>query len=144
MPSYESVPTALNARNIAVITPKSPIRLVTNAFLPAPAADYQCDVDGKTVVISVNESGLISAVEEVMVEDAEMSAEIKDSILAEVAEVMKSTLEATFAKIEELTSELKKLKEEKVSKFQSEAKTGVKEVAKMTANEILKNIKNKI
>jgi len=110
--------------------------------LPAPALDYQCEVDGKVLIISVNESGLISAIEDVIVEDAEMSAEIKDSILAEVAEVMKSTLEATFAKIEELTSELKKLKEEKVSKFQSEAKTGVKEVAKMTANEILKNIKN--
>ena len=39
MPSYERVPTALNARNIAVITPKSPMRLVTNAFLPATAAE---------------------------------------------------------------------------------------------------------
>ena len=32
------VPSVLNARNIAVITPKSPMRLVTNAFLPATAA----------------------------------------------------------------------------------------------------------
>ena len=35
---YETEPMVLNAKNIAVITPKSPMRLVTNAFLPATAA----------------------------------------------------------------------------------------------------------
>lgn len=110
--------------------------------LPAPAGDYQCDIDGKVVVISVNEAGLITAVEEVTVEEAEMSSELKEEILSEVAEVMKKTLEATFAKIEELTSEIKKIKGEKESKFKSEAKEGVKEAVKLTANEILKNIKN--
>ena len=38
IPKNESVPTLLKARNIAVITPKSPMRLVTKAFLPATAA----------------------------------------------------------------------------------------------------------
>ncbi len=36
---YESDPTAENARNIASMTPQSPTRLVTKAFLPAVAAD---------------------------------------------------------------------------------------------------------
>jgi hypothetical protein len=36
---YDSDPTAENARNIATITPQSPTRLVTKAFLPAVAAD---------------------------------------------------------------------------------------------------------
>jgi len=35
---YDTEPTAENATNIAVITPQSPMRLVTNAFLPATAA----------------------------------------------------------------------------------------------------------
>ena len=35
---YETEPMVLNAKNIAVITPKSPMRLVTNAFFPATAA----------------------------------------------------------------------------------------------------------
>ena len=109
--------------------------------LPAPAGDYQCDVDGKTILISVNESGLVTTVEDVVVEDAEMKSELKEEILSEVAEVMKKTLEATFAKIEELTTEIKRIKEVKDSKFQSEAKTGAKEVTKLTANEILKNNK---
>ena len=36
---YDSEPTAENDRNIASMTPQSPTRLVTNAFLPAVAAD---------------------------------------------------------------------------------------------------------
>ena len=39
MPSYESVPTAANAMNIATIMPQSPTRFVTKAFLPAVAAE---------------------------------------------------------------------------------------------------------
>ena len=39
IPSYDNVPTAENARNIATIIPQSPTRLVTNAFLPAVAAE---------------------------------------------------------------------------------------------------------
>ena len=35
---YETDPTAEKATNIAVITPQSPMRLVTNAFFPATAA----------------------------------------------------------------------------------------------------------
>ena len=38
MALYDTDPTAEKATNIAVITPQSPIRLVTNAFLPATAA----------------------------------------------------------------------------------------------------------
>jgi hypothetical protein len=36
---YDNDPTAENAMNIAIIIPQSPTRLVTNAFLPAVAAD---------------------------------------------------------------------------------------------------------
>ena len=39
MPGYESVPTAANAMNIAVIIPQSPTRFVTKAFFPAVAAE---------------------------------------------------------------------------------------------------------
>jgi hypothetical protein len=38
MALYDTDPTAEKATNIAVITPQSPIRLVTKAFLPATAA----------------------------------------------------------------------------------------------------------
>ena len=38
MALYDTEPTAENATNIAVITPQSPMRLVTKAFLPATAA----------------------------------------------------------------------------------------------------------
>ena len=37
-PAYCSVPSAPKIRNIASMKPKSPTRLVTNAFLPAVAA----------------------------------------------------------------------------------------------------------
>ena len=66
----------------------------------------------------------------------------KEAILTEVSEVMKATLEQTFKAIEELKAEIKAIKGAKESKFQSEAKTGNKEVTKLTANEILKNNKN--
>ena len=36
-PMYEIVPAASKARNIASMKPQSPMRLVTNAFLPAVA-----------------------------------------------------------------------------------------------------------
>ena len=39
IPLYDTVPTVVNARNIAIMTPQSPTRLVTNAFLPAVAAE---------------------------------------------------------------------------------------------------------
>ena len=38
-PNHCSVPTDENARNIASMKPQSPIRLVTNAFLPALALE---------------------------------------------------------------------------------------------------------
>jgi hypothetical protein len=39
MPEYDNVPTAEKARNIATIIPQSPTLFVTNAFLPAVAAE---------------------------------------------------------------------------------------------------------
>jgi len=39
MPAYDSVPNAANTSIRATIIPKSPMRLTTNAFLAAPAAE---------------------------------------------------------------------------------------------------------
>src|SRR3954447_13115614 len=36
-PEYDSVPRAWNVKNIATMKPQSPMRFVTNAFLPATA-----------------------------------------------------------------------------------------------------------
>ena len=103
--------------------------------LPAPNADYQCEIDGVVTVVSVNESGLVSNVEVVEIEE-EMASD-KEAILTEVSEVMKSTLEQTFKAIEELKAEIKAIKGAKESKFNNDAKVGAKTAVKMTASDIL-------
>lgn len=103
--------------------------------LPAPPQDYQCEIDGVVTIISVNESGILSNVEVVEIEE-EMASD-KEAILTEVSEVMKATLEQTFKAIEELKAEIKAIKGAKESKFNNEAKVGAKTAVKMTANEIL-------
>ena len=110
--------------------------------LPAPEGDYQVtDAEGKTLVISVNANGLVAEFSTVEEEAEDVESEMKSEILSEVAEVMKKTLEATFAKIEELTEEVKKLKTEKESKFSATAKVGANKESKMTISEMIKNKK---
>jgi hypothetical protein len=104
--------------------------------LPAPNVDYQCEIDGVVTVVSVNESGLVSNVEVVEIEE-EMASD-KEAILAEVSEVMKATLNQTFKAIEELKAEIKAIKGAKESKFNNDAKVGAKE-EKVSYKSLLKN-----
>ncbi len=111
--------------------------------LPAPSGDYQItDAESKIFIVSVDENGIISNVEEVVAEENNADEEMKAEILEEVAELMK----ATFAKIDSLTEkneklslEIKAIKEEKTSKFESDSKTGASSKGKMSVSEILKN-----
>jgi hypothetical protein len=47
-------------------------------------------------------------------------------------------MKSAFAKIEELTEEVKKLKTEKESKFSAEAKSGANKESKLTISEMIK------
>jgi hypothetical protein len=103
--------------------------------LPAPEGDYQVtDAEGKTLVISVNANGLIAEFSTVEEEAEEVESEMDSEFAKEVAELMKSA----FAKIEELTEEVKKLKTEKESKFSAEAKSGANKESKLTISEMIK------
>lgn len=97
--------------------------------IPAPEGDYQVEVEGVAMVVTVDVNGVISAVTEVAAQSEEEEMSQEESILAQVAEVLKKTLtaqndrfEALEKRNEELKAELEEVKNAKPSKFQSEPK----------------------
>lgn len=76
--------------------------------LPAPAGDYQVSVDEVTVVLSVDEQGMVADVQPVEAEE-EMSSE---QVLEQVEEAMKKYAEATTARFEAIEAKNAELIEE--------------------------------
>lgn len=104
--------------------------------VPAPEGEHQVDVDGVVKVVTLDGSGVVTAITELM-EDQE------DDMREEVAEVMKKLVADTnerFTKLEQENADLKAELEtmKKGGKFVQEPKKTGKETPKLTVSEILK------
>jgi len=85
---------------------------------------------GLVLVVKLKRGSLMLVRKNLMIFTGNANAEFAK----EVAELMKSA----FAKIDELTEEVKKLKTEKESKFSAEAKSGANKESKLTISEMIK------
>lgn len=106
----------------------------TNEQLPSSPGDFQVEIDGKLMVISVDDQGLISAIEEVMSQEDPQTPEMMSK--DEFNEIITKVINDTLDKFSALEQKLEALLNQKESKFKDERKK-VEEFKTLSVKEIL-------